>query len=96
MNSPGLNLIATERDRQANTLEYDAAHDAKLTDQQLAMAATAYLFDAIYSAGRPGVPAPWPWASRLYHKASPLRMLVKAGALIAAEIDRRIAAGETE
>lgn len=37
----------------------------------------------------------WPWDVRWWKPSTPLRMLVKAGALIAAEIDRRLAKGET-
>jgi hypothetical protein len=89
----GVNLIAEERRRQITgegwTPEHDDAHD----DGEMAMAASSYLLppDA-----RPtwldlsDTPEDWPWA-KAWWKPSPddrVRELVKAGALVAAEIDR--------
>jgi hypothetical protein len=89
----GIELVATERERQVSaegwTPEHDNEHDeAQLIDAALSYALTAYgqVMDA---ADDGAVPHEWPW-SRDWWKPSPdpIRNLVKAGALIAAEIDR--------
>lgn len=86
----GASLIAAERRRQVAVEDWTAAHDDKYTSGSLARAAACY---ALPPTGRPSdydTPAEWPWDSR-YWKPSPddrVKELVKAGALIAAEIDR--------
>ena len=86
--SEGARLIAAERVRQVTaegwTPEHDAAHGADI----LALAAVCYAMPERVR-GRDILPA-WPWEPR-YWKPTPddrVRELVKAGALIAAEIDR--------
>jgi hypothetical protein len=91
MTTSGAELIAAERQRQIEvegwTLEHDdIAHDTGA----LLEAARSYLWVAAPpSLGRPAPPTGWPW-DRASWKPSvdPIRNLVKAGALIAAEIDR--------
>lgn len=87
----GVDLIAAERQRQIDAEDWTPAHDDEHTDGALAMAAAAYtLTDAMLEdeyVSRRGL---WPWGPR-YWKPTPenrVRELVKAGALIAAEIDR--------
>lgn len=90
----GLELIIAERERQITQEGWTAEHDAEHTEGQLAMAAACYAFDAV---ALPTIDAKrfifdnWPW-SRKWWKPTPddtIRQLTKAGALIAAEIDRR-------
>jgi hypothetical protein len=88
----GGDLIAAERQRQITAEEYTASHDAEHDSGELASAAACY---AWYSVGGSRPVARWPWDERWWKpKGGPVRNLVKAGALIVAEIDRRIAAGE--
>lgn len=92
----GVESIAAERNRQIEnegwTLEHDDTHD----DRSIAMAAACY---AIAAAASPkerveivsGDSLPegiWPWAMRWWKPKTPREDLVRAGALIAAEIDR--------
>lgn len=88
--STGVELIAAERRRQIEvegwTLEHDRIeHDGS---DNIVMAAICYALPDEHRHGEP--PIWWPWASS-YWKPTPddrVRELVKAGALIAAEIDR--------
>jgi hypothetical protein len=91
----GAQMISAERFRQIDEEKRTAEADDALPASDLAKAGVAYAFAAIYSDGRPGCPAPWPWDAKFWKPASAIRMLVKAGALIAAEIDRRHRAGQT-
>lgn len=96
----GIELIAKERKRQVEEEGWDANHDSKWIFGELARAAGAYANDAgiriknktwgqrhlEYVEAHPD----WPWAA-VWWKATPdddIRQLVKAGALIAAEVDR--------
>lgn len=82
----GAALIAAERRRQVVVKGHTAAHDASQTDRELAAAASYYLTS--YLGPRRG--AGWPWAPEDWKPTpdDPLCQLAKAGALIAAEIDR--------
>jgi len=95
----GAELIATERQRQMDVEGWTAQHDACHDCGELCVAAAAYLKDANISAlskkfpsqyfGAPLIPYNWPWDVRWWKPSNdPIRNLVKAGALIAAEIDR--------
>ena len=92
----GIELIAEERQRQIEVEGWTKEHDAEHTNGSLALAAVCY---AIPSESRrysycplrkERVPDFWPW-DKEWWKPCPenrIRELVKAGALIAAEIDR--------
>ena len=91
----GIDLIMTERIRQIEqegwTPEHDDEHDAG----ELAAAGAAYAMNAAdqlhpYSQGDGCNEQPpcWPWDDEWWKPKDPLRDLVRAGALIAAEIDR--------
>ena len=91
----GVELIAQERQRQIDEERYSPQHDARYHhDGQLAKAAACYALPEgyrrlIFLTPRP-LPELWPWGEETW-KPTPddrLRELVKAGALIAAEIDR--------
>lgn len=85
----GSERIAAERRRQieveGHTLEHDADHD----DTSLIMAAVSYAFTAAHGNSNT-LPDPlWPWEVESWKPSdNPVRNLEKAGALIAAEIDR--------
>jgi len=82
----GVELIGIERTRQVldegHTPEYDLREHDK---GELAEAALSYL-----KADGPGKDPPytWPWPKKWWKPTTRLRNLIKAGALIAAEIDR--------
>ena len=93
----GCGLIAKERDRQINELGYDVKHDELYSNNQLANAAICYAMtsDDRQFENEEGASLDvvlWPWEESDF-KPTPndrIRELVKAGALIAAQIDREI------
>lgn len=91
-----VSLILAERARQVVEEGYDGPHDMEHEPDQLAAAGATYaLPDQHRDYPGPdgeGVPGTWPWASESWKPAPDdrLRELVKAGALIVAEIDRVI------
>jgi hypothetical protein len=85
----GSGLIAAERFRQIGQEHYTREHDDRHDNDELALAAVSY---AAPRGWRPpgGMPVTWPWRHSDW-KPLPddrIRELAKAGALIAAEIDR--------
>jgi hypothetical protein len=87
----GAELIAAERQRQIEVEGWSPEHDDGHYLDEIALAAAAYaLPDSArsYTAGF-SAPVEWPWDEDEW-KPGPgrERELVKAGALIAAEIDR--------
>ena len=81
----GADLIAAERQRQIHGEGWTPEHDADHDRGELADAAHCYL--SIYCE----VPsdAGWPWEPTQWKPSDdPVHNLVRAGALIAAEIDR--------
>lgn len=91
----GIVLIAIERARQVAVEEFPIQHDLNEHNQgQLSSAAICYVLSSLglhYEAR-----ANWPWESEWFKPKTPIRDLVRAGALIAAEIDRRQATGEKQ
>lgn len=98
----GLELIAAERKRQVEKEGWTAEHDDKHVGEELALAAAAYAIpekDRDYEIGDHLNDRPYPWPTEWWTWWKPcpdnrIRELVKAGALIAAEIDRRLRLGE--
>lgn len=91
---PGARRIAGERLRQIGDEGYEAAHDDEHVGEELATAAACYALPATMRRLAGGAPTLWPFEAESW-KPSPddrIRELVKAGALIAAEIDRLIRA----
>lgn len=88
----GAARITAERQRQIEAEGYTPEHDAGHIRMELVRAAKAYLL-AVHSS-IPDAIRSWPWQRDGFMVSTPLRSLEKAGALIAAEIDRRLAAGE--
>ena len=91
----GLELIIAERERQITQEGWSKERDAaEHQNGELAMAAACYAFDAV---ALPTIDAKrfvfdnWPWSRKWWKPTpdDPIRQLTKAGALIAAEIDRR-------
>lgn len=83
----GVELIAQERRRQMSVEGFDASHDDSHYNDEIAFAAVCY---ATPPEHRVRLLPRWPWPLNWW-KPTPkdrIRELVKAGALIAAEIDR--------
>lgn len=90
--SDGLHIIAAERNRQLSEEHRSLDEDLLHVHCELARAASCYAMPTGYRDGNP--PSQWPWHP-FWWKPSPenrIRDLAKAGALIAAEIDRLLAA----
>ena len=88
----GAERIAAERKRQIEEEGFTAKHDSdwKHDDSQLAIAAVCYSLPEDYRVDMNFPEEYWPWDWRFW-KPTPknrIRELEKAGALIAAEIDR--------
>lgn len=90
----GATLIGAERERQRVVEGYTADHDADhATD--LHWGAWCYLDQVVSgSLDDPEPPKMWPWPGDWKPGKTAIRALTIAGALIAAEIDRRLAQGE--
>lgn len=85
----GADLIREERRRQIEVEGYDAMHDRHHTPQVLCRAAMGYALheDSSKLVADAAVNL-WPWDKEFYKPKDHLRNLVRAGALIAAAIDR--------
>jgi len=91
----GAGLIAAERKRQAECEGYLPEHDDEHSEDELALAAVCYAMPPAMRAVKSPPEEWWPWTNHAW-KPCPtdrVRELTKAGALIAAEIDRLIRAG---
>jgi hypothetical protein len=86
----GAELIAEERARQIIDKGYTPEHDEQHKDGELAAAAISYTAEAL-GLKQHGVSQPllWPWDPKDWKpEDSQLENLIKAGAFLAAEIDR--------
>ncbi len=80
--------VLNERRRQISDEGWTAAHDDEHRAGDLAIAASCY---ALFSESRPiagSPPESWPWAAEWWKPKGARAGLVRAGALILAEIDR--------
>lgn len=95
----GTELIAEERQRQIEVEGWSPKHDDRHRQGEMVKAARCYahlaesgarLGDQILQEGYQNQEAPnlWPWAAKWWKPKDPVRDLVRAAALIAAEIDR--------
>lgn len=101
MKTSAIHLIANERERQVKEEGYSSEHDMEHGRQELVWAAVCYLtpqcrrspatrFKNVYDEEVLPYPEDWPWDAESW-KPIPdnrIRELVKAGALIVAEIER--------
>lgn len=90
----GTDRIAEERNAQIQVNGYTFAHDDEHTEAELARAAKCYLSLAIgethprFRIPRT-CPPTWPWQPKEWRPSTdPIKNLMRAGAMIAAEIDR--------
>ena len=85
----GVDLIAVERRRQIEEEGFTCDHDYQHDCGELASAGACYALAEQEMVGADWEPAFWPWDKKWWKPSSdPIRNLVKAGARIAAEIDR--------
>ncbi len=87
--SQALQDIITERHRQQAVEGWTPGHDDQHASGQLAIAAACYALAAVLVNFQAMVALLWPWADAWWKPKGPRRNLVRAGALIAAEIERR-------
>ncbi len=83
-------LIAAERQRQIMKEGWTDSHDDEHDSGEMIAAAITYA-ERVYvpESFASTLPPSWPWAAKWWKPSTdPVRNLVKAGALIAAEIDR--------
>lgn len=86
----GIEIIADERKRQIEVEGWTPEHDSEHTDESIACAASCYALPQRHRPMNGALPFGWKWA-RSWWKPTPenrIKELAKAGALIAAEIDR--------
>lgn len=95
----GIQIIEDERQRQISIEKWSPEHDDKHSAGELSFAAASYAEHAAYQSCIDGseysnvksdyIPEQWPWENSCWKPVSDrIRNLAKAGALIAAEIDR--------
>lgn len=97
----GALLIELERRRQVEQEGWSADHDDGHVRFELSRAANSYVLNAAAQVRGPAdlasdVPEWWPWGPEAWRPDTPIRNLVKAGALLAAEIDRLLRLEEAE
>ena len=87
--SPGAIAILEEREAQETREGRSPEHDDAYERKELQRAAECYLTSArLGDIGGLEAPAHWPWDKQWWKPKDPRADLVRAGALIAAEIDR--------
>ncbi|CAM3809010.1 hypothetical protein CCOS865_01803 [Pseudomonas reidholzensis] len=91
--SPAVTDVLTERCRQRYVEGHSTERDDHYVNGELATAAAAYAFWALLSDLHPSMgkldpPCTWPWEPEHWKPSGHRNMLVKAGALIMAEIER--------
>ncbi|MGY0711770.1 MazG-like family protein [Azospirillum argentinense] len=83
-----LDEIGGERRRQIEAEGWTPEHDDQHGDGQMARAAACYAMNAARPKADGGVPVAWPWADAWWKPKDARRDLVRAGALIVAELER--------
>ncbi|EPJ1884017.1 hypothetical protein [Enterobacter asburiae] len=84
--NPALLGVISERQRQQSVEGWTPEHDDQYGESQLLWASSCYVLNTIQPFNR--IPMDWPWAPEWWKPTNPRRDLVKAGALILAEIER--------
>ncbi|HCM7855483.1 TPA: ead/Ea22-like family protein [Klebsiella pneumoniae] len=82
--------VLAERKRQVTTEGWTPEHDDQHVNFEMAIAGGLYAISAVDSHHklRNSAPSAWPWDRKWWKTDGPRRDLVKAGALILAEIER--------
>lgn len=87
----GSYMIAVERERQVKDEGYNAEHDQVHEPMTLARAAVSYILCNDEKKRKIARNTYWPWEDKYYKPRDMKRNLVRAGALVAAAIDRLLA-----
>lgn len=95
-------LVTDERTRQVQVEGFHEGHDSQYHGNELTKAAVCYASVPVVRAEEADaedfikdVPEGlWPWMAEWWKPGTDMECLIKAGALIIAEIDRRLANGE--
>ena len=87
----GAYMIAVERERQIKDEGYNAEHDQVHEPMTLARAAVSYILCNDEKNRKIAKTTYWPWEDKYYKPRDMKRNLVRAGALVAAAIDRLLA-----
>ena len=87
MMSQAVKDVLAERQKQIALNGYSAEHDAQYVNAELSLAAISYADPSVTSSSAP-VPKLWPWQIDFWRPGSRRENLVRAAALIIAEIDR--------
>lgn len=89
LQQPALADVMTERQRQINAEGWTPEHDDEHENNEMAFAAACYsLYAGNPYPGQGYTPPEWPWDAEFWRPSTERRDLVKAGALILAEIER--------
>ncbi|EBA1657963.1 hypothetical protein HW82_26805 [Salmonella enterica] len=86
--NPAILDVIAERQRQQSVEGWTPEHDDEHCNGELAMAAVRYINDTGTVNRNGGKPWGWPWDASWWKPDTRRRNLVKAGALILAEIER--------
>lgn len=84
--SNAVQSVIAERQRHQSVEGWTPEHDDQYSKSQLLWASSCYVLNAIHPFNR--IPFGWPWTPEWWKPTNPRRDLVKAGALILAEIER--------
>ncbi|EOV7571509.1 ead/Ea22-like family protein [Escherichia coli] len=84
--NPAILDVIAERQRHQSAEGWTPEHDDQYSKSQLLWASSCYVLNAIHPFNR--IPFGWPWTPEWWKPTNPRRDLVKAGALILAEIER--------
>ena len=87
----GAYMIAVERERQVKDEGYNEEHDQTHAPMTLANAAISYILCNDKNKRKIAKTTYWPWEDKYYKPRDMKRNLVRAGALVAAAIDRLLA-----
>ena len=96
-------LVIHERNRQVTEEGFHSEHDQQYINDELIKAAVCYASVPVVRAEGGITEAEivkevpeglWPWMAEWWKPGTDMECLIKAGALIIAEIDRRLANGE--
>ena len=88
MKSTAIDLVKEEREKQINKYGYTAVHDRQHHNTAVLYGALAYLNSTIYSSTA-GI-EDWPFEKESFKPEGDIKNLVKAAAMIIAEIDKRL------
>lgn len=80
--------VTAERMRQISVEGWTPEHDDEHDDGEMAMAAACYAEASVFGNATEATPSAWPWAPEWWKPSDQRRNLIKAAALIVAEIER--------